>query len=193
MLHTTPDEAFDIVMKIHVRAPFRLIRQAAPYFRLTVRRTSSFFRETLTTFSTSLNIAKTAPSSTSPPPVAFMEMLAKLITLQPKQQSSASQKPLRKSGVHSASEQTQLRLDSFILGPFRSQFHLHKFKMVGGPNLRLTAAKEAGATMEIGGKRIALGVPGAKGPSEQTTPDDYPLIPLRRGGTPEDAAGSILL
>lgn len=37
MLHTTPDETFDIILKIHVRAPFRLIRQAAPYFRLKVR------------------------------------------------------------------------------------------------------------------------------------------------------------
>jgi len=36
MLHTTPDDAFDIIMKIHARAPFRLIRQAAPYFRLKV-------------------------------------------------------------------------------------------------------------------------------------------------------------
>jgi hypothetical protein len=36
MLHTTPDDAFDIIMKIHVRAPFRLIRQAAPYFRVKV-------------------------------------------------------------------------------------------------------------------------------------------------------------
>ncbi|KAF8627283.1 hypothetical protein AX17_006328 [Amanita inopinata Kibby_2008] len=34
MLHTTPDDIFDIIMKIHVRAPFRLIRQAAPYFRI---------------------------------------------------------------------------------------------------------------------------------------------------------------
>jgi 3-oxoacyl-[acyl-carrier protein] reductase len=37
MLHTTPDDTFDIILKIHVRAPFRLIRQAAPYFRLKVR------------------------------------------------------------------------------------------------------------------------------------------------------------
>ena len=37
MLHTTPDDAFDIIMKVHVRAPFRLIRQAAPYFRIKVR------------------------------------------------------------------------------------------------------------------------------------------------------------
>ena len=36
MLHTMPDDTFDIMLKIHVRAPFRLIRQAAPYFRLKV-------------------------------------------------------------------------------------------------------------------------------------------------------------
>jgi NAD(P)-dependent dehydrogenase (short-subunit alcohol dehydrogenase family) len=29
-----PDDAFDIIMKIHVRAPFRLIRAAAPYMRV---------------------------------------------------------------------------------------------------------------------------------------------------------------
>jgi NAD(P)-dependent dehydrogenase (short-subunit alcohol dehydrogenase family) len=33
MLHTMPDDAYDIIMKIHVRAPFRLIRAAAPYMR----------------------------------------------------------------------------------------------------------------------------------------------------------------
>jgi 3-oxoacyl-[acyl-carrier protein] reductase len=36
MIHTTPDNAFDIILKIHLRAPFRLIREAAPYFRLKV-------------------------------------------------------------------------------------------------------------------------------------------------------------
>jgi 3-oxoacyl-[acyl-carrier protein] reductase len=29
-----PDDAYDIIMKIHVRAPFRLIRAAAPHMRL---------------------------------------------------------------------------------------------------------------------------------------------------------------
>lgn len=42
MLHTTPDDTFDIIIKIHVRAPFRLVRQAAPYFRLKVRPALSF-------------------------------------------------------------------------------------------------------------------------------------------------------
>lgn len=34
MLHTMPDDAFDVIMKIHVRAPFRLIRAAAPFYRV---------------------------------------------------------------------------------------------------------------------------------------------------------------
>jgi len=33
MLHTLPDDAWDVIMKIHVRAPFRLIRAAAPHMR----------------------------------------------------------------------------------------------------------------------------------------------------------------
>lgn len=37
MLHTMPDDAYDVIMKIHVRAPFRLVRAAAPYFRIKVR------------------------------------------------------------------------------------------------------------------------------------------------------------
>ena len=36
MLHTMPDDAFDVIMKIHVRAPFRLVRAAAPLFRVKV-------------------------------------------------------------------------------------------------------------------------------------------------------------
>jgi len=34
MLHTMPDDAWDIIMKVHVRAPFRLIRAAAPFMRI---------------------------------------------------------------------------------------------------------------------------------------------------------------
>lgn len=58
----------------------------------------------------------------------------------------------------------------------------------------LTASKEAGVTIEIDGKKVALGVPGAQRPvSAVPDPETYPQIPLRRGGTPEDAAGSVLL
>ena len=43
MFHTMPDDTFDIIMKIHVRAPFRLIRQAAPYFRVKVCYNNQFY------------------------------------------------------------------------------------------------------------------------------------------------------
>ncbi len=58
----------------------------------------------------------------------------------------------------------------------------------------LTASKEAGVTIEIDGKKVALGVPGVQRPiTAGQDAEAYPLIPLRRGGTPEDAAGSVLL
>jgi len=34
MLHTCADDAWDVIQRVHVRAPFRLIRAAAPYFRI---------------------------------------------------------------------------------------------------------------------------------------------------------------
>jgi 3-oxoacyl-[acyl-carrier protein] reductase len=34
MLHTMPDAAWDIILNVHVSAPFRLIRAAAPYMRI---------------------------------------------------------------------------------------------------------------------------------------------------------------
>ncbi|TFK47969.1 short-chain dehydrogenase/reductase SDR [Heliocybe sulcata] len=34
MLHTTADDAWDAIMRIHVRAPFRLVREAAPHMRI---------------------------------------------------------------------------------------------------------------------------------------------------------------
>ena len=58
----------------------------------------------------------------------------------------------------------------------------------------LSASKEAGNSIEIDGKKIALGIPGAQRPVFTTqAPEDYPLIPLSRGGTPEEAASSVLL
>ncbi len=33
MLHAMADDAWGIIQKVHVRAPFRLIRAATPYFR----------------------------------------------------------------------------------------------------------------------------------------------------------------
>ena len=56
----------------------------------------------------------------------------------------------------------------------------------------MTSSKEAGAVMEIDGKKVALGVPG---PNRPTSQDDkaFPFIPLRRGGSPDEAAAAMLL
>lgn len=55
---------------------------------------------------------------------------------------------------------------------------------------RLTAAKEDGASIEIDGKRVALGIPGAKAP---TPTGAYSSIPLARPGTADEAASAMLL
>jgi len=52
---------------------------------------------------------------------------------------------------------------------------------------RLTAAKEAGAFIEVDGKKVALGVP-----EDQKKGRDI-LIPLRRAGKPEEAGAAIVM
>ena len=34
MLHTTNDEIYELMFKVHNLAPFRILREAAPYFRI---------------------------------------------------------------------------------------------------------------------------------------------------------------
>ena len=62
---------------------------------------------------------------------------------------------------------------------------------------RLTAAKEDGATIEIDGKKVALGIPGARKPVDSGKPDASAVaafadIPLRRGASPDEAAAAML-
>jgi 3-oxoacyl-[acyl-carrier protein] reductase len=56
----------------------------------------------------------------------------------------------------------------------------------GRIDTRLTQAKEKGETIRRGDAEIAVGIPSER--LERTTP----LIPMGRGGTPEEAAGAIL-
>ncbi|KAK1231086.1 hypothetical protein PQX77_005802 [Marasmius sp. AFHP31] len=152
MLHTTPDETWDIIQKIHVRAPFRLIRQAAPYFRL-----------------------------------------------KPEQRENRSIVNVSSvSGLHgnvgqanyAAAKSAVVGLTKTICkewGPFGVRANTIAFGLV---HTRLTSAKEKGVAIEIDGKKVALGVPGAKDQGDPSA--DYPLIPLRRGAHPDEAAASML-
>ncbi|KAK0199559.1 hypothetical protein DFS33DRAFT_1268422 [Desarmillaria ectypa] len=150
MLHTTPDEAFDVILKIHVRAPFRLVRQAAPYFRV---KGSTENRSVINVSSTTGlhgNVGQANYAAAKSAVIGLTKTIAK------------------------------------EWGPFGVRANTIAFGLV---HTRLTAAKEAGATIEINGKKVALGVPGAKASS---SPEEYPLIPLRRGGTPDEAAAAML-
>lgn len=72
-------------------------------------------------------------------------------------------------------------------GPFNVRCNTVAFGYI---DTRLTRAKEDGATVMVDGKPVALGIPGAKpGTSAKGLAD----IPLGRGGTPDEAAASILL
>ncbi|KAG6888309.1 hypothetical protein C0992_008875 [Termitomyces sp. T32_za158] len=153
MLHTTPDDVFDVIMKIHVRAPFRLIREAAPYFRIKSDKPEN--RSIVNVSSTTGlhgNVGQTNYAAAKSAVLGMTKTIAK------------------------------------EWGPFGVRANTIAFGLV---HTRLTAAKEGGATIEIDGKKVALGVPGAKGPAKPAT-GAYPNIPLRRGGSPDEAASSVL-
>ncbi|KAJ7019493.1 hypothetical protein C8F04DRAFT_1231875 [Mycena alexandri] len=151
MLHTTPDDTFDIIIKIHIRAPFRLIRQAAPYFRVKpdARENRSI-----------VNVSSTSGLHGNVGQANYAAGKAGIIGLT---------KTIAKEW-----------------GTFGVRANTVAFGLI---HTRLTAAKEAGATMEIDGKKVALGVPGATPESRAAS---APGIPLQRGGTPDEAAAAVL-
>jgi len=57
---------------------------------------------------------------------------------------------------------------------------------------RLTAIKEEGTTIEIEGKKVALGIPSAQVRAAESV-GAFADIPLRRGGSPDEAAAAMLL
>ncbi|KAJ7864307.1 hypothetical protein B0H14DRAFT_2736646 [Mycena olivaceomarginata] len=154
MLHTTPDDTFDIILKIHVRAPFRLIRQAAPYFRLKpeARENRSI-----------VNVSSTSGLHGNVGQANYAAAKAAVIGLT---------KTIAKEW-----------------GPYGVRANTIAFGLI---HTRLTAAKESGATIQIDGKTVALGIPGAKPAAPTDAPADLPGIPLRRGGTPDEAAAGML-
>ena len=173
MLHTTPDETFDIILKIHVRAPFRLIRQAAPYFRLKPEQ-----RENRSI----INVSSTSGLHGNVGQANYAAAKAAVIGL-----TKTIAKEWGPFGV---------RANTVAFGLIHTRYVYARRPCDSRPDAiySLTASKEAGVTIEIDGKKVALGVPGAQRPiTPGQDAETYPLIPLRRGGSPEDAAGSGLL
>jgi len=146
-------------LKIHVTAPFRLIRAAAPFMRI---------------------------KAGAGPPVANRSIL----------------NVSRTSGLHGNIGQANYAAAKSAVTGFTKTiakewgiFGVRANTVAFGYILtRLTAAKEEGAAIEIGGKKVALGIPGAKSPATtgSVDPKSYPLIPLARPGTADEAAAAVL-
>jgi len=73
-------------------------------------------------------------------------------------------------------------------GPFGVRANTVAF---GWIDTRLTRAKEAGESITVNGKSIALGIPG-RTPGSGSAVNGAADIPLRRPGQAEEAAASIL-
>ncbi|KAI0344021.1 short-chain dehydrogenase/reductase SDR [Trametopsis cervina] len=151
MLHTTPDDAWDIIQKIHVRAPFRLIRAAAPYFRI---KGGNPENRSIVNVSSTTGLHGNVGQANYAAAKAAVVGLTKTICKE--------------------------------WGGFGVRANTVAFGYV---LTRLTAAKEDGASIEIDGKKVVLGIPGGgKGAASGPTAG----IPLGRGATPDEAAAAVL-
>ncbi|KIK94494.1 hypothetical protein PAXRUDRAFT_33480 [Paxillus rubicundulus Ve08.2h10] len=153
MLHTMPDDVYDVIMKIHVRAPFRLVRAAAPYFR--VKSETPANRSIINVSSTSGlhgNVGQANYAAAKAAVVGLTKTIAK------------------------------------EWGPFGVRANTVAYGLV---HTRLTAAKEAGITIEVEGKKVALGIPSAQARAAEGV-GAFADIPLRRGASPDEAAAAML-
>jgi len=153
MLHTLPDDAWDIIQKVHVRAPFRLIRAAAPYMRIKGNKENRSIINVSSVSGLHGNVGQANYAAAKAAIVGLTKTIAK------------------------------------EWGPFGVRANVVAFGLV---HTRLTQAKEEGATIEIDGKKVALGIPGTGAGANQPGPKAYPLIPLARGATPDEAANGML-
>jgi 3-oxoacyl-[acyl-carrier protein] reductase len=159
VVHTMTDQQWDAMLKVHNTAPFRIVRAAAPFFR----------------------------------DVAKKEIQEKGATQEPRVIINVSST----SGLHGNAGQAnystaKLGIVGFTKtiakewGAFNIRSNAVAFGFI---NTRLTQAKSAGASIEVEGQTVKLGVPV---PMDSSV-DKLASIPLRRPGNVDEAAGSILL
>ncbi|GAA5943194.1 hypothetical protein JCM3775_007623 [Rhodotorula graminis] len=155
MLHTMSDDTYELMLKVHNVAPFRLIKEAAPFMRSkTPERVAR--NKSIVTVSSVAGIHGNVGQANYATAKAGVTGLTKTIAKE--------------------------------WGPFGVRCNTVAF---GHILTRLTQAKELGETIEVNGKKIALGIP--SGPKKQDNkPETYPHIPLNRPGTADDAAKAVL-
>ncbi|GAA5888286.1 hypothetical protein JCM6882_008568 [Rhodosporidiobolus microsporus] len=155
MLHTTPDDVFRLMLEVHNVAPFRLIREIAPYMRNKDPSKRGVNRAIVNVSSTS-GIHGNVGQANYATAKAGVEGLTKTVAKE--------------------------------WGPFGVRCNTVAFGYI---TTRLTQAKELGEFIEVNGKKVPLGIP-SRGDHPQTAEDRAADIPLRRAGTPDEAAAAVL-
>lgn len=146
------DKQWSTILALHSTAPFKIIRAAAPYFRVKDSEPRCI-----------VNVSSTSGVHGN---------------------AGQANYALAKAGV--------VGLTKTIAKEWGPQFGVRANTVAFGHiATRLTQAKEKGAFVQgPDGEKIALGIPGRK--EEPAGSQAFADIPLRRPGTPEEAAMSIL-
>jgi 3-oxoacyl-[acyl-carrier protein] reductase len=155
VIHKMTDEQWLAMLEVHLSAPFRLLRAAAPYLREAAKQEkdatgSAKARKIINVSSTSGTRGNAGQANYS----------------------------AGKAGIIGVTKTLAREW-----GAFNIQVNACAFGFI---ETRLTASKEKGQSTQRGENEIPLGLP------EQTRNMAALLIPMGRGGTPEEAAGSIL-
>ena len=158
MIHKMKDDQWDAMMEVHITAPFRMIRAAAPHMRDAAKREQERFGwakpRSIVTISSVSGIHGNAGQSN------YAAAKAGVVGLT---------KALAKEWGH-----LNIRSNALVFGHFRT---------------RLTQDKSKGASISFKGKEVRLGIPQGNDVSQIM----QQMIALGRVGTPEEAAGAILM
>jgi len=157
MIHTMSDDAWDIIQKIHVRAPFRLIKAAAPYLRLKGEEAAKSPNRSI------VNVSSVAGLHGNVGQINYSAAKAAV---------TGMTKTIAKEW-----------------GAFGVRANTVAYGYI---NTRLTQDKGSGQVMEIGGQKIALGIPGAAKAAEAKSNPLVAGIPLGRPGSADEAARAML-
>jgi 3-oxoacyl-[acyl-carrier protein] reductase len=153
--HKMTDEQWQAMLDVHLTAPFRIIRAAAPYLRETAKQEKE--QRGHATARKIVNISSTTATRGNAGQANYAAGKAGVIGLT---------KTLAKEW-----------------GQFNIQVNAVAFGFI---ETRLTQAREAGERVAREAADIALGIPQANRDLA------FRMIPLGRGGTPEEAAGAVL-
>lgn len=145
------DKQWDTILALHGTVPFKLVREAAPYFRVRDGEPRNI-----------VNISSTSGIHGNAGQLNYA---------------------MAKAGV--------VGLSKTIAKEWGPAFGVRANTVAFGHiETRLTAAKEAGAFVEIDGQKVALGIPEKQKKSSGPVP--FSDIPLRRPGSATEAASAVL-